>query len=413
MPTPPLSSSAARVLRVLLAPPTVAEDVTADMVAAIIEEPLPAAELLLNELTAAGKASQTRPGKYQLLVGDGEQIPKVDPDDHVTVRRLIEWYVHRAIQAERTILPHSWRLSPIYDQPGTSPFPSPATAMDWYEHHRVLLMESLSSALDHGFNELAWQLAEALWGLSRFAERREDQAESQRLGIEALNRMHQGRTSVFHSRRAFALTDLGELEAAEQAARAAVALARSAGDARALSTALSTRARTITRAGRPEDAISDLDRALELSENLGDPRAMALRYRRRGEAQAGLGEIDSALGSFAAAADLMASVGDQVGHARVLTKAGAVLNQQGRHVEAIEQLREALSVVTGSGSAKYAAEVYTELARGARGTGNNHAAATTFYNQAIDAYNAAGRADLADRVRAELADHTGTRGTGQ
>nr|WP_042186858.1 tetratricopeptide repeat protein [Kibdelosporangium sp. MJ126-NF4]CEL17620.1 transcriptional regulator, SARP family [Kibdelosporangium sp. MJ126-NF4]CTQ91152.1 transcriptional regulator, SARP family [Kibdelosporangium sp. MJ126-NF4] len=394
-----LSEQAQHVLSALMTihPAVTDEEVHLSMVAALLGGSGSAAQNVLAELGRAGYVTQHGAYRYQLHKVIQPASAQHDP---TVLRPVVEWMAQRATQAERIIQPHSWRLSSVYQMPGQV-FTDADHAMNWFREHRVRLMTLLTLALDQGWNELAWQVAEPLWGLCRYAGQFHDELVSQQIAVQALDRLNQQRASVFHSRAAHAHTDLGQHEHAEREATLAIGQARAAKDRMALSTALYTRGRARHAAGDPRTALSDYQEALELAVEVDSPRSKALRHRRIGAALAELDETDRALAHLRQAVALMDSISDHVGHARALTELGRVLRQAGHPYEASDTLGPALLVMRNSGSDRYIADVLTELGHTSEATGGLFSA-RNYFTEAADKYAATGRADLTDRLRAHL-----------
>lgn len=104
------------------------------------------------------------------------------------LRREFDWYVRSGLNASATA--QSIVATPIGDLPpgGQKPetFASQRDAVAWYDRERPSLVGSTQAAVRAGFNELAWQLAVAVYPAAYVLRASfDDSIEMSRLGLEA------------------------------------------------------------------------------------------------------------------------------------------------------------------------------------------------------------------------------------
>ena len=106
------------------------------------------------------------------------------------------------------------------------------------------------------------------------------------------------------------------------------------GDLARAGDALLTAAAVEERSGRPSEAAAFAEAALALARTRGDPRAVSLALRRQARAERSVGRLDAALTHYSDAASVADSGADRAGRAEAAIGAGNVLEQQGRWSEA-------------------------------------------------------------------------------
>lgn len=212
-----------------------------------------------------------------------------------SVRRVAGWYLGFAAAADLRVVPARWHLGPAYLRlaPPAERGPEDGrAALAALRHERENLAAAVRAAAHHGFDELVWQLCEAMWGLHLRLGFHEQWVESHLLGADAARRCAEqfgdpraeGRMLV---QLAFAHMGLGRLDEAEEALAAAAVTDERAGHHRGRATAVEvlgllrlrqwryaeaeerfTEAQRILARVRPgEDGWEDVPRALAILEH--------------------------------------------------------------------------------------------------------------------------------------------------
>lgn len=323
-----------------------------------------------------------------------------DGDAMRTTRRMVSWYLVRTVAADLVIHPLRPHVGPLYDevvQPGEV-FASEHAAMSWLERERA----NLQAVVDHGWDAVAWQMCEALWGLFLRTRRYSDWIAMQTTGIASAERCRNPRAeALLRSQLGFAYVKVARFDDAIVENTRALELAEATGDRQARATALSQLGRAARGKGDLAAALAYHRRARQANEEMGQARGVALNRRRIGDILTRMGDLDAAVSELHAAADAMAALGDRTQHARSLQFLGAAHQQAGRHDLAVAVLREAWSVVSELDSFYYQAEVLAQLGEVAERHGDR-TAATTAYQRAGELYEAV-EDPRADVMRARLA----------
>ena len=103
---------------------------------------------------------------------DRAAVEDDDADREAALRRLLDWYLHRADRAARVLYPHphapagAGRRSAVVNRPPTGrPRPhvtDEAAALAWLDAERANLIAAIRHAAEHGPRSRAWLLADTL-----------------------------------------------------------------------------------------------------------------------------------------------------------------------------------------------------------------------------------------------------------
>ncbi|MGK5548326.1 tetratricopeptide repeat protein [Streptomyces sp. URMC 127] len=295
------------------------------------------------------------------------------------VRRTVTWYLRLAARADALVVPGRWHLGPAYARtaggsgpgPGFGPGPVERTpeaareALAVLRRERANLAEAVRAAEEHGFDEEAWQLCEAMWGLHLRLGFHDQWVAAHLRGVEAARRCAtgfgdpraEGRIRV---QLAFGYMGLGRYTEAEAQLTAAAAADERAGHHRGRATATESLGLLCLRQWRYEAAeehFRQARRALDAIAPDGDgaadvPRADALLAHHLGRALRGQGRHAEALAQLAdALARFRALPGrDLYNEARVRMSIGETHLAAGDPAAARTPLDEALAVMEAEGA---------------------------------------------------------------
>jgi hypothetical protein len=310
-------------------------------------------------------------------------------------RRMASWYLARTVAADLVVHPLRPHLGPLYDSPGEM-FDGEHAAITWLAQERANLLAVVDHAGEHHWDEVAWQMCEALWGLFLRTRRYDDWIATQTTGIASAERCGDQRAEArLRSQLGFAYAKMGRFDDAAAENTRALELAETVGDRQARATALSQLGRSARGLGDLAAALTYYQRSLRAHEEIGVTRGVALNRRRIGDILTKMGDPDAAVVELRASADVMAALGDRIQHARSLQHLGAAHRSAGRLDLADAVLREAWIVVSGLESPYYQAEVLGQLGEVAERRGDRAAA--------IDAYRHAGELyEVAEDPRADV-----------
>ncbi|HEY0451427.1 ATP-binding protein [Actinophytocola sp.] len=363
-------------------------------------------ESTMDELVEANFVAEVGDGRFayhDLLRLHARKRAEVDhPGQRLTVvRRMLDWYLGRAVSAGLTLHPARPRLGPLF-RDARPVFDDVRHCLWWLETERGNLRVAVGAAAEHGWPELAWQLCEALWGFFLHTRHYGDWIEMHRVGIAAARECADGPAEArLRSQLGFAYAKLRRFDDAVAENTEALRLAEAAGDKRGRATALSQLGRAARGTGDLPAALGYFQQARDAQALLGEWRGVALCRRRSGDIRSRLGDHDGAAADLTAAAAELARLGDRTQHARTLMFLGAARLRAGRAELADEPLRDALALMRDLGSPYYQAEILAHLGEAAERRGEPESAAGR-YREAADLY-AAAEDPRADVMRTRLA----------
>ncbi|NYI07813.1 tetratricopeptide repeat protein [Allostreptomyces psammosilenae] len=404
-----LPPEAARLYRLLGLHP--GPDFGVGVAAAAAELPPAEAAGLLERLAGGHLVERAGPDRYRLpdaaRADARARVPREcgPAEPAAAVHRMARWYLETAAAADMVLMPDRWRLGPVYDRLRSragAADGSPEAALGVLEAERANLRAIVRAAEEYGFDELVWQLCEALWGLYFRHGHHDDWLDTHRRGVAAAERCADLRAEGrMRCQLGFALLALERWEEAEEQFTGAERADGSAGHRRGEATALEFLGLLRMRQSRWADALMVLEQARELAAELGDPRALALLEHHIGRALGGEGRYADAERQLTRARELMARLPDPYNEARVMTSLAEVLLAEGRATEAAGVLATVAEVMEREQAAGQSAAVAELRSRVAERLGDRDGA-LRHARRALDGYRTLGtpRAErLRERVR--------------
>lgn len=271
------------------------------------------------------------------------------------------------------------------DPVGAEPDPADR-ALAWLDAERPNFVPVIKAAVASGWDDEAWQLAEALTGYYYNRRHLSDWITVSEAGARAAracgNVRAEARLRLAVSR---AYTDLGELGRTLAELDAASDLAERSGDLVLQASAWEFRGRYLDVAD-PAQALGAYQRAYELNTRAGEPRGAALALYFSGCALEASGQHDRALEELERALGALRDLGDRRMTGRVLIAVGTAQAALGRPDDASASLREAIGLV---GGLHYEAQAWEILAGIAEGSGDR-AAARRHLREAVRIYASTG-----------------------
>jgi tetratricopeptide (TPR) repeat protein/transcriptional regulator with XRE-family HTH domain len=292
--------------------------------AALIGSSLPATKRLLECLVSMHLIECAPDDRYQmhdlLRVYAAERCTTEDSEAErdLAGRRLVEWYLHAAYQANGVIAPQ--RPNPeiaeanfAHTLPGFADYES---ALAWCEQELPNFVAVARLALTLNEREAAWQLPVGLWNFLFLRKRWSAWIASHLTGLEA---------------------------------------ARQLGDPLAEAWTLNNLAVAYRELRRNTEARSNLDKALTMRRTIGDRVGEAWTLTAIGFLDTDEGRFDSAAVRFRQALELRAQIADSIsgteaivgnlhGQSIAAANLGVALYEQGMVSEALAQLEEALDI---------------------------------------------------------------------
>ena len=380
-----------------------------EVMAAAVDWPVGRTEEVLEVLVAANLLAEVDDGRFAYhdllrlhaqLCGDAEDLPG---ERAARLHRMISWYLDRSVCADLVIHLLRQRVGPRYAIVSREcVFADAEDALGWLEAERVNIRQALRAAWDAGWHDLVWQLCESQWGFFLHTRHYGDWVEMHRLGIDSTQRCGNRQAEArLRSQLGFAYAKLNRYEEAAEQSQRVLDLAVGDGDHQAQASALSALGRAARGMGETAAALEYFRQSLEIQRQLQRWRGVALCQRRIGDLLSLQGRHDDAIAELRAAAATMNELGDTTQHARALMFLGMAQARAGRSDEAHPPLTAALALMRDLGSTYYQAEITACLAAIAEES-DDRESARCYYDQASRLYAAV--EDLrADVMRSRLA----------
>ncbi|MEU5023894.1 ATP-binding protein [Streptomyces milbemycinicus] len=386
------------------------------------------ARALLDELAGVHLLEEVGEERYRFhdLVRDHAARRGEAEDCHAdraaAVRRVVGWYLGFAAAADLRVIPGRWRLGPAYARlapPAADRDPEDGRlALVELRAERENLAAAVRAAEHHGFDELAWQLCEAMWGLHLRLGFHEQWVETHLRGVAAARRSAaefgdpraEGRMLV---QLAFAHMGLGDWAEAEEALVNAAAADERARHHRGQASAVEALGLLRLKQWRYPEAQRSFEEARQVLGRIrpGDdgaadvPRALALLDHHTGRALRGqerYGEavrrLHEALAHFRALPEP-----DLYNEGRVHMSLGETHLDAGDAEAACGCLDEAIATMGREGAEFQHADAAEMRARCARALGDPAAEAGDL-RTAVALYETAGDEASVERVRARLTE---------
>ncbi|QNP75710.1 XRE family transcriptional regulator [Streptomyces roseirectus] len=283
------------------------------------------------------------------------------------VRRVAVATLKSTARADHQVMPLRWRVGPAYRNLREQPQPGDAKrALEELSRERENTAAVIRAAAHHGFDDLVWQLCEAMWSLHLRLGFHAQWIDTHLLGAEAARRQAAefgdpravGRVLV---QLAFAYMGVGRADDASDALAEAVAADRACGHLRGEASAVETAGLLQLRLWNWREAGRRFQEARGIWERVADgddgwadkARAVALLDLHTGRAESGAGEFDAALGRLNGALvgfRSLGPLGDRYNEGRVYMCLGELHLNAGDLEQALVCLDNAVAVMTAEGA---------------------------------------------------------------
>jgi DNA-binding SARP family transcriptional activator/tetratricopeptide (TPR) repeat protein len=360
---------------------------------------------LLRDLEAAHLVTQQAPDRYRmhdltsLYAADRAGHDTAKPDRDAALRRLVDFYLHTAHNADHQLEPTRRPIALAPPGPGCHPL-TPPDATVWFDTEHACLLAAQQTAAAQGWHDAVWQLAAALhvfqrrrgYGFHEHAVWQAALAAADHLGDRAAQ-------ALAHRHLGDACTLVGQHDAALDHLRQALVLAEETADQADTHQALSW---AWERQGDQERALDHAMQALRLYHALGMTAREAEALNNVGWCAAQLGDYDQAHAHCEAALTLNRQDGHREGEAATLDSLGYIAHQTGHHGKAIDYYQQALALFRELGNTYEEANTLDNLGHPHLSLGQ-HDQARHAWRQALDLYRSQHRTTDADRIQRELA----------
>ncbi len=375
-------------------------DISLVAAASLIGLSLDDTRTVLRGLEQSSLLSQGADGRYRMhdLIRRHAAGHVALPDP--AVQRVIDFYLHTALAADRLLNPHRDQIRVPAPVDGAEPLalPDESAALAWFDaEHQCLLAAQQATR-----GQQAWNLA---WALETFHRRRghlRDRLTVWRTGLDAAEHMSDPAIQMLtHRLLGRAHADLGRHTDATDHLHRALALAEEHGDQTNQAHAHRTLAAAWVERGDGHKAHDHAARALQLSRAVGNPTWEAGALNAVGWYAAVIGEYQEAREHCEAALDLFRHQHNTEGEATTLDSLGYIAHHTGNHTDAITHFQAARILMHEIGASYLEADTHDRLAHSYTALGR-HEEARQAWHEAVELYRIQNRKADAERVQRDL-----------
>lgn len=301
-----------------------------------------------NLLEADGERRYRFHDLVRLFAHERLQVDQPEAAVRQARRRVLTWYLHRALQADQLLAPDS-RLRP--GSGSTSLFGSRDQALSWCDAERDALDSAVRMAAEVGDFAAAWQLAHALFGHHRLRHSWLQWLSQLRVGLGAARTLgdEQAEARMLNSMGA-AKGALGHYEEAHRDLDAALLIQQRCGDRAGHGSTLNNLGELYRLTGRYDDAVTCYQQDWAICRDLADLYGQSICLNNLGKAQLALGRAADALASQSDALRLCDRHHDLHTRAEIIDDLGHVYRRLGRLSEALHHYALAVETYRRLGS---------------------------------------------------------------
>ncbi|PRY45957.1 NB-ARC domain-containing protein [Umezawaea tangerina] len=265
-------------------------------------------------------------------------------DRSATLNRITKWYLLGAAAADYAVLGATrWRLAEHDLTNWRTPFTA-ASGMAWFETERANLLAAVRVAAQNNWDDVTWQLCEALWAFYHGRKLFTDWLEAHELGALAAARSHNTvALARMHNHLARAHLELGQLPQANKELDVAWSAAKESASSRAQAAVLESFGLLHRDQRRFAEAANNFREARAISEELDDSRAIAMQNYHLGEVLVRSGNSADAVEVLDAALDTSEALNDEMAVARTKIVLGSAYEALKRDADARVVLDSAIT----------------------------------------------------------------------
>jgi DNA-binding SARP family transcriptional activator len=300
------------------------------------------------------------------------QHDDAEPDRHLLLHRLLDYYLHQADRADRTLYPHRRRLTvEVTHIPAETPhMTGQHDAQAWMETERLNLLTAIQYAAGNGFITHATLLPHVI---SQFLEaggywREAEVANGYALEVwQAAGDLPgeaQARADV-----CFSLARAGLIDEAFEHATASLKIFRVLGDQAGQADALDRAGLVLWQGARFREALAYFTDSLSLHRATANSYGEAEVLGHCGIANWHVGHYSQAISNFGGALALYRGLGDRRGEAKMLNNIGDVEQRNGAHSDALAHYQQALPIARDIGGRQSEAVLLNNIGNACRHMG--------------------------------------------
>jgi DNA-binding SARP family transcriptional activator/tetratricopeptide (TPR) repeat protein len=341
----------------------------------------------LAELARAHLIQPTGPGRYgmhDLLRAYASEVSAVmdtRDEQRAALTRLFDYYLYTAAAAMDVLFPAERGNRPRVPRPATPvpALPDQATARDWLDGERAILVAVTGHAAASGWPDHAIQLAATLSTYLRSGVHFQEARTVFSHALDAARRTGDGTAEAsIHGY----IGDVDRLQSrflqAVDHQRQALALSRGRGDRAREANALGNIGLVETQLGRHEEAARNLTAAIAIYHEIGNRFGEARSLGNLGLARRLQGRYHDAADFYQRSLVLSREIGDRTGEAWALSRLGSVDLRLRDYQQAAGYLQQALAMFQEIGDAAAEAELLIRLGEVHLGLGDHQQAARDF-----------------------------------
>jgi tetratricopeptide (TPR) repeat protein/transcriptional regulator with XRE-family HTH domain len=345
-----LSPAAAELFRLLALHP--GPDIAPAAAASLVGRPVADVRRSLGELIGLHLVREDWGGRVTLhdlvraYAAEQMQVAANEEDRRTATTRLLSHYLHTAERASHLRYPSRSPI-PLPDvAPGSvvEALPDRQRAQEWFAAEHPALVSLVRRAAEPLLRPYAWRLAWTLWDYFFDAPGHWcEWVAIQRVALEA-SRVSADPLELAHAHRGLGLaaSQLGNLDEAHDALRAAIDHYGAAGDHRGQANTHRNLARVLNRQGRPQAALDNALAAVRLATACGDRHTEAAALNQAGWYHAHLGSYRRATVACRRALQLHRQAGNRYGQAAALDSLGFIQHRLADYRKATACYRAAI-----------------------------------------------------------------------
>ncbi|MBC6456500.1 tetratricopeptide repeat protein [Actinomadura sp. HBU206391] len=311
-----------------------------------------AAQRTLGRLEAANLVQAIASDRYQLhdLLREYARGRAEEEDDSLVresaLQRLATWYLTRAQQAGRFLdryrrtIGHELAAPPVDVDPTER-----ARHLEWFTAEYRNLIEVVRQTSRLGWEQLTWELADAVYDFFELRRYSHENIAVHRLGLDAAERQNHLPSQFFMRHHlAVAYRELGQAREAFAEAERAHRLSRQIRDRYGEGVALDNIARIHLVLSEYRNALAVSGMALTIRREIGDRHGEATTLDTTARGHQGLSDYQRAFDRAAEALVIRRDIGDVRGEAETLYSIARIYNGWGRASLALESADQALAI---------------------------------------------------------------------
>jgi tetratricopeptide (TPR) repeat protein/transcriptional regulator with XRE-family HTH domain len=361
---------------------------------------------LLSELVEANLVASPAPGRFgchDLLRSYARSLAAGDDPD--AEERVLDYYLHTALAADRQLKRHRGLgvPRPSTPAPGVTPTPIPdsAAAMAWFDAEQPALRAAADLAEATDRHVYLWWLA---WAVLTYHERRWDKRDWLNWQLRAMAAAERDGDPLFqavsHYNVGFTQSELGDLEAAREHLATALDFYEKLGNVGGMAKVHLNLGIIVRRAGDHAGAIAEATTALALYRLDGDPVGEARATNNIGWCHLTMGDYRRALDYCRQAVAVHEAAGNRMGAGHSWDSVGMAHFRLGEHDEAAACYRRSLAAFRAERDRQYEAIALAHLGDAEDAAGRSRAAHQA-WRESLTILTEIDHPD-ADEVRAKL-----------